>query len=294
MNSRLPWWILLWSAVASSGAPGCLYCCRKPCPRALLPAPACAPCASGIAPGLPVPAQPPPALVPPAPSAPISVPTESRSFAPTAPPPVAPSWQPGTQGPGVRLTVPQPTTPAAPHESARLNPPEPASPAPAKPAVVEESSSTPLLPSGIAQFSQALEQVATGLRPHLEGLDWLQKNGYRTVLHIHAPGEVVDADRPQVEKRGLKYVSLSFAPDTLAQNILDEFKRLVEDQGAYPLFVYDKDGMLAGGLWYLYFRTVAKESDEVARTKAARLGLKDEHQAMWSAIRKFLGSALDK
>ena len=50
--------------------------------------------------------------------------------------------------------------------------------------------------------------------------------------------------------------------------------------------------MLAGGLWYLYFRTVQNESEDSAATKAARLGLKDDrggdHKTMWLAIEKYL------
>src|SRR5207247_4905553 len=140
--------------------------------------------------------------------------------------------------PSVRLTVPQPANAAAPQESTRLRPQEATAPALPQATVVEERASTPALPAGIAQFSKATEQVATGLKPLLEGLDWLQKNGYRTVLHIHLPAEDDAADRRQVEKRELKYLSLVVSPETLSQNLLDEFKRALEDQGAYPLFVY--------------------------------------------------------
>jgi hypothetical protein len=193
----------------------------------------------------------------------------------------------------VRLTIPQPAAPEVPRESARLNLPETPPPPPAKPAVVDERALTPSLPTGISQFSKPTEQVATGQKPHLDGLDWLQKNGYRTVLHLHPQGEVA-ADRGQVEKRNLKYVSLAVAADSLTPKVLDDFKRIVEDPSGHPLFIYDEDGTLTGGLWYLYLRTVVKENDDAAREKAVRVGLKPEHQAMWSALKKFLDSTLDK
>jgi hypothetical protein len=287
MTSRLPFWMLLGSAIVTGCISGCYCCSHRPCAPAV---PACAPCTGGVAPGLPGPRPVVAPLVPQVPAAPGPVPTEVRSYAPTGAPPVSPSWQAAPSGPSVRLTVP---TPASPPESARLKPPEPAAPAPLKPAVVEERPSSPSLPSGIAQFSKATEQVASGLKPDLEGLDWLQKNGYRTVLHLHAPG-AGDADRGQIEKRELKYIGLILSPETLTQSKVDEFKRIVEDQSNYPLFVYDENGMLAGGLWYLYFRTVQQDSDESARKKAERLGLKDEHRAMWEAIQKLPRSALDK
>ena len=60
------------------------------------------------------------------------------------------------------------------------------------------------------------DRVASGLRPLLDGgLDWLQANGYRTVLHLRQPGEDDTADRKQVEKRGMKYLSMEVSPETL-------------------------------------------------------------------------------
>src|SRR5262249_48967695 len=138
------------------------------------------------------------------------------------------------------------------------------------------------------------DQVASGLKPLLDGLDWLQAAGYRTVLHVRLPGTDDSADRREVEKRGLKYLSLEVSPQTLSQAAVEQFNRTIGDPANYPLFVYDRDGMLAGGLWYLYFRTAERQTDDAARTQANRLGLKeaatDEHRAMWLAIQKYLSS----
>jgi hypothetical protein len=76
---------------------------------------------------------------------------------------------------------------------------------------------------------------------------------------------------------------------------VEAFNQIVADANTYPLFVYDKDGTLAGALWYLHFRTAPGESDTAARARAARLGLKEdagaEQRAMWAAIQKFLSEA---
>jgi protein tyrosine phosphatase (PTP) superfamily phosphohydrolase (DUF442 family) len=208
---------------------------------------------------------------------------------------------------------PPAASPAAPRDSVRLYPPakpEPPLAAPARPGVseeparppapaVSEQSITPSLPVGIPQFAAAVgEKVTSGLKPTLEGLDWLRANGYRTVLNIRAPAEDDAADRAQVEKRGLRYLSLAVSPEGLTRQVVDEFNRLVADRDGQPLFVYSKDGMLAGGLWYLHFRTADQESDEVARIKAARLGIKEDkdgdHKTMWLAIQKFLSEQAGK
>jgi protein tyrosine phosphatase (PTP) superfamily phosphohydrolase (DUF442 family) len=145
----------------------------------------------------------------------------------------------------------------------------------------------------IPQFAMARKGVAAGLRPFPDGLDWLKKNGYKTVLHIRKHGEDDSTDREQIEqKRGLKYLSLEVTPQKLAESmVVDEFTHIVSNADSHPLFVYDKEGALAGGLWYLYFRIVENASDAEARTKAARLGLKETgdglHTEMWLAVQNY-------
>jgi hypothetical protein len=172
----------------------------------------------------------------------------------------------------------------------RLQSPEFTSPS--RPSAAEPRVPTPLLPAGIPQFALAEDQVATGLKPMLDGVDWLQQNGYRTVLHLRQPGEDDAAERKLFEMRGLKYLSLELSPQTLSRTVVDEFDRIVADRGNRPLFIYDKDGVLTGGLWYLHFRQVEHLNDEEARTRAARLGLREAQDGMqremWLAIQKYL------
>jgi protein tyrosine phosphatase (PTP) superfamily phosphohydrolase (DUF442 family) len=196
----------------------------------------------------------------------------------------------------VRLAPPEPMTAEPPLDSARLLPPKdfaPLPPGPSRPMVSEERKPAPPLPVGIPQFAMARERVASGQRPLLDdGLDWLQANGYRTVLHLKRPDTDDSADRRQVEKRGLKYLSLDVSPQTLTRQVVDEFNRLVADSAAQPLFVYDRDGALAGGLWYLHFRTAEQATDDVARVRAGALGLRedrdDAHREMWLAVQRLL------
>jgi len=89
----------------------------------------------------------------------------------------------------------------------------------------------------------------------------------------------------------LSFTSLEISPATLTAKTVDDFARLVSDSVTQPLFIYDADGSLAGGLWYLYFRKVEKLTDEAARLRAARLGLKETdgpQREMWLAVQKLL------
>src|SRR5262249_1911621 len=134
----------------------------------------------------------------------------------------------------------------------------------------DERPAVPSFPVGISQFAVVKpERVATGLRPHpTDGLAWLQAKGYRTVLHLRLPGEDGTADRRLIERTGLKYVGLELSADTLTRDLAERFNQLVADPLNQPLFVYDKDGTLAGPLWYLYLRLEEKLPDDKARAQA--------------------------
>jgi protein tyrosine phosphatase (PTP) superfamily phosphohydrolase (DUF442 family) len=230
---------------------------------------------------------------------------------PTVPPPSSPNtsgtgvapreaiaqvenrWQPIDNG--IKLG-----TPIAINENKaepRLYPPEKtAEKNPEKTAEPPLNAAATTLPVGIPQFAMAMDNVATGLRPSLdEGLDWLKARGYRTVVFIRLPGENDEPDRKQVEKRGIKYVTLEVSPRTLTKETTQAFNRLVRDVPGQPIFIYDRDGSLAGGLWYLYFRTAEEFSDDVARIRAGSLGLREDrdgnHRDMWLAVQKFLNEA---
>jgi protein tyrosine phosphatase (PTP) superfamily phosphohydrolase (DUF442 family) len=156
---------------------------------------------------------------------------------------------------------------------------------------VDEDRETPA-PIDIPGYVVARPNVATGLRPFPEGIDWLKARGFKAVLHLRAPGEDDTAARRQFEKKGLRYLSLEVSPKTLTREVYESFDKQVTDTANHPLYVYDKDGSVAGGLWYLHFRLRLKQSDEKARSEAQRVGLRidedAEHKAMWLAAQKLL------
>lgn len=212
---------------------------------------------------------------------PDSVAQAPAAAAPTVPAPTPPAPTPPAKSPGVRLLAPE----FGPSSAT----PTPAAPAPATP----PPAATPSLPVGIVDFAPAIpDKVAAGRKPALEGLDWLKANGYKAVVMFRGPGESDAADRKQVEARGLAFTSLEVSPQTLSWMTVDAFAKLVSEPSTQPLFVYDADGSLAGGLWYLYFRRVERVSDEAARLRATRLGLKEStdgpHREMWLAVQRLL------
>jgi protein tyrosine phosphatase (PTP) superfamily phosphohydrolase (DUF442 family) len=216
---------------------------------------------------------------------------------PPAPPPGSQKaeyrWQPAPESaqafkPSIQLGTPEPLITES-KEKLKLYPPQ--TPEPDK-APQAKKDSLPLFPVGIPNFSPIKDQVSAGSRPSLDGLDWLKDNGYRTVLFVRAPGEDDSTDRKQVEKRGMKYLSLEVSPATLSPQVVDDFNQIVNAAKDYPLFVYDRDGSLAGGLWFLHFRGGDARADDAARIRAGSLGFRedrdDSHRSMWLAIQKLL------
>ncbi len=304
-------WLLLGSMLAAVA--GCRAAQRQPTgpvapppvPYQVKPAapPPVAPGAFPVAPASPYPAAPPSTFFPTVPPAPPSPGGNPVPLAPVPPPAPAPGggdlppaarveyrWQPSESK--VQLGGPEPITGQGGTGDAKLYPPENGENNTSEPPLVKIQSAT-ALPVGIPQFALARDHVSAGLRPSLDdGLDWLKAKGYRMVLHVRRPGEEDNADRKQVEKRGLKYVALEVSPQTLTKMTVDEFNRIVRDVSGQPLFVYDRDGSLAGALWYLHFRTVEQFADDVARIRARGLGFREDqdgpHRDMWLAVQKYL------
>ena len=149
-------------------------------------------------------------------------------------------------------------------------------------------------PAGVESFAAVpgQDRVSSGRKPTLEGLDALKLQGYKTVLYLHAPDADHSAAKETVEKRGLTFVAIAVAPETLAE-AAKAFGAQLNDATAKPLFVYDLDGIRAGSLWYLQFRTVDLLGDEPARIRAGSLGLQDpekseEQKRFWIALQNLL------
>src|SRR5437899_9007699 len=252
----------------------------------------------GTAPGAPpaseilMPATPPGTAPAPAPDAFSSPLAPSTSGFQTVPPNLSRSAYLGS--PNFGPMGPPASTPSIRPPVVRLLPPElGVSTTAAKPAVpaAPPPATSATLPAGIPDFAPALsDRVANGRKPFLDGLDWLKANGYRGALFLRRPNEPDAADRKQFEQRGLTFTGLVVSAETLSAAMVEEFARQVANSAAQPLFVYDANGSLTGPLWYLYFRKVERLSDDAARIRAGRLGLREptdaDTRAMGDAMRR--------
>lgn len=236
------------------------------------------------------PVLPPGAVVNPPPGANVVQPGPAPSISKLPPERSDTQWQPGAGGePAPRADASRDTPPRirlyAP-EAIDKEIPRPTDEPPLKKPSVQRS--FPAIP----QFAQAKENVYAGLRPSLDGLDWLQTNGVQTVVQIRAFGADDSAVRKEVESRKLRYVAFEVSPEKLTKAKTDEFIKLIRDGAKQGIFVYDQDGSLAGSMWYLYLRLGEVLEDDAAQLRARQLGLShdrtDKHREMWLAVQKLL------
>jgi hypothetical protein len=119
------------------------------------------------------------------------------------------------------------------------------------------------------------EGLASGRKPSLDGFDALKQAGFRTVLYLHAAGTDWSAAKEIATKRGLQFVAIEATPEKLASAV-EQFNATVADTARHSIYVCDDDGIRAGTVWYLHFRTADSLNDDAARVRARPLGLTDE------------------
>ena len=181
-----------------------------------------------------------------------------------------------------------------PPDSTRRYSPQTAEPpkVPTMPPAKDDGAASPALPVDIPGFAAVKPNVANGQKPFAGGVLWLKAHGYNSVFYLRAPGEDDSAVRREFEDQKMQYLSLEVTPEKLSKASVDKFITLVDDPKNLPLFVYDKDSSLAGGLWYLHFRLVDKMTDEKARAEVAHLGFKEDqdgsHRNMWIAVQNYM------
>jgi protein tyrosine phosphatase (PTP) superfamily phosphohydrolase (DUF442 family) len=194
------------------------------------------------------------------------------------------SVAPAPKGPAPEILLPDPV----PGGKSSLSPPGVLG----APQVTQEPPVSGAPATGVPGFVRVNATAASGRKPALDGFDTLKKQGFRSAVYLHPPGADVGAVRDVAEQKGLTFTAIETTPEKLA-DASAAFDRVLMDRSAQPVYVFDDDGLRAGALWYVRFRTVDQLSPDVARIRARGLGLgdeTDEARAYWVAIQRHLGS----
>jgi protein tyrosine phosphatase (PTP) superfamily phosphohydrolase (DUF442 family) len=158
----------------------------------------------------------------------------------------------------------------------------------AEPPVSKPDATATASPSnGLPGFTQIKEGVATGRKPALDGFETLKKDGYKSVVFLYAPGADVAAVRDLAATRGFTFTAIETTPDKLTDAYEQLNKAIAGKTAAQPVYVFDDDGTRAAALWYLHFKSVDLESNDVAKIRAKSLGLADDSE-FWPTIKQHM------
>jgi hypothetical protein len=133
----------------------------------------------------------------------------------------------------------------------------------------------PPLSGGLPGYVRVKEGLATGRKPTLDGFESLKRTNFRTVIYLHAPGADLSAAKELASRMSLAFVAIETTPEKLGPAI-EQFNGTAADTARHPIYVFDDDGVRAGALWYLHFRTADSMNDDAARVRARPLGLADD------------------
>lgn len=189
-----------------------------------------------------------------------------------------------------------PTGPAESPEPPLAPRPDPATPANGFPPPADPSKTAARPPvqasrfPGLPGFAIVKDGVATGRKPTPAGLDLLKKSGYRTVVYLHGEGADTADLQAEVEKRGLGFAAIETTPGKLT-SAADSFNRIAGTPTSRPVYFCDDEGLRAGVLWYVHFRTVEVLNADAASIRARPLGYSesgDEARTFQPAVQRYL------
>jgi protein tyrosine phosphatase (PTP) superfamily phosphohydrolase (DUF442 family) len=166
-------------------------------------------------------------------------------------------------------SAPQSYTPAQPAPKP-LNNPAPVrkvTPAPEKIAAATK-------PVGIPEFHVISPGIWTGLRPDIEGLDWLKAQGVQRMVYLRGFNEDDSSDKLQAKNRELKLDSIMIPGNAITAESYQKFDEAV--RSTKPVFVYDRDGAFQGTFWYIHLRHRENLNPDAARIRTAALGYRDD------------------
>lgn len=131
--------------------------------------------------------------------------------------------------------------------------------------------------AALPTYVKVKEGLYAGGKPTLDGFDALKKAGFRAVIYLHASGANVNAVKDMASTRGLQFIAIETTPETLA-DASKEFDRAATDRLNRPAYVFGDDATRAGAVWYLHFRNVDTQDNDVARLRAKPLGLNEQSE----------------
>jgi len=143
---------------------------------------------------------------------------------------------------------------------------------------------------GLPGFAIVKDGVGTGRQPTPAGLDLLKKSGYRTLVYLHGENADDSVLKGEAEKRGFTFTAIETTPGRLT-TAAESFNRVVGTPASRPVYICDDEGLRAGVLWYVHFRTVEILNADAANVRARPLGYTDQGESAQTfqvAVQRYL------
>ena len=119
--------------------------------------------------------------------------------------------------------------------------------------------------------------VAIGGQPTAEQVSSLAPEGYRTVVNLRLEGEFDQSPILLAARAaGMSHVRVPISSKEPADAAVDQFLRVTDDPGLYPVFIHCGSGNRAAALWMI--RRVLREGWQIglAAAEAEKAGLRNE------------------
>ena len=129
-----------------------------------------------------------------------------------------------------------------------------------------------VMTNAVANYNRPSPYIGTGGRVSAGAMPELKQMGFRTVVSLLTPEEGLSDEREAAGDagRGFHGISVSGGPPTADQ--VDEFARIVSEQGNYPILMHCASGNRAGAMWALYRHQVGVPA-EIALEEGRAVGL---------------------
>lgn len=127
--------------------------------------------------------------------------------------------------------------------------------------------------------------VAAAGQPTAEALGKLKEMGFRTVVNLRTEQEGAAQERPLVEARGLRYVSVPVSPATFSLADVEAVEKVLADAGAQPVLLHCASSNRVGAVWAVIQARQGKSLAE-AEAAGAAAGMRPNMQ---QAVRRVLG-----
>ncbi len=129
---------------------------------------------------------------------------------------------------------------------------------------------------GILRWAPLAPSIGGGSAPSADGLAWLKEKGYKTFIDLRPRKEIDPSFSDAVNDANMVYISLPIEKSKISSVRLARFDDLVTQAANRPIYFCDRDGSVAGLVWYLHLRTKLGESDDSAAQKVEDLGFDPE------------------